>query len=218
MDCDWTGWRCDFFVANGYWKKKSSYFLSNFHSLLTSLWEICFTVSSLHLLFHISLYTCLSLLYHLSHSQSLPSVSSTIHPLSLRYNPFLSCYCSPIRYLTPPIPWPTHHVAFLLQPPFLLAFPSSFPSLPPSLLLLGHFLLLLRVTPHELFTRASQWGIFCCVSWPFTAQRQTGSIYRKAQTHVSPKCAGKHNWSSASHADSLCPAAEYPCLDTITLL
>ena len=62
---------------------------------------------------------------------------------------------------TPPAPWPaphpTHHAASPLRPSLFppSSFPHSSPT-PSSLPLLGHFLPLLSVTPHELFTCASQ--------------------------------------------------------------
>lgn len=94
---------------------------------------------------------------------------------------FLSCYRSPCT--APPLLFadPLHIPPTMLPSPFTLLILFSLPSSFPPSFLLGHFLPLLSVTPYELFTCATRWGDFCCVSWPFTAQRQKSSVSLKAR-------------------------------------
>ena len=121
--------------------------------------------------------TCHRSQSHLSFSFP-PSSRSSTHPQSFRHHPFFLVIPSPCAapplMLPDPLPIPPHDVPSL--PP-----PSSSFVLHLHLLLtlsrslfysLGHFLPLLRVTPHELFTCALRGGGgFRCVSLQFTRRR-----------------------------------------------
>lgn len=101
-----------------------------------------------------------------------PLSLSSIHSPSLGYHPLCLVICAhalphPSCSLTHSL---CHPPCCLSPPPFFFTSPFfSFPHSPPSyFLLLGHFRSFLRVTPHELFTCACQWGFLqhfttvCC--------------------------------------------------------
>lgn len=162
---------------------------------------------------------------HLSYSQSHLSASpclSTNHTSpEFKVPSFLSCYCSPCTappLLFPdPLPIPPTMLPSPSMLPLLLSLPSSFPPpTPPSLLLLWHFLPLLRVTPHELFTHATQWGILLRFPTVYCTKIDRRCFLKGKNLCFYFKCAGEHKAQRSSLSGQLLGALAWKTRNTQT--